>query len=239
MFERPERCPGARLVATLAIGAHTRLVWVLVAILAVGKAKAFEVGTPVTTLAIDALVRAPERERRQVVVELNGSELALHRMALEAVLAQLSAVGIVVTGEAAFVLEQKGLCLHSLRSASGTMAPFALLDLEVQALERISGLLMVEPFRTEADQLHLVSVVVGVAADAIARLLSMESIAFSDPFLQIPVTGQAFLRFHALARAVAASAVLEAGQLGVGLTQGPGREQGVESLPRGAGCQER
>jgi hypothetical protein len=141
MYEAgPERCPRARLVTTFAIGAQARLVWVLVAILAAGKAKAFEAGTPVTTLAIDTLVRAPKRERRPVVVELNGSELALHRMTLEAVLAQLSAVGIVMTGDAAFVLEEIGLCLHSHRSASGTMALYALLDPEVQALERISGL---------------------------------------------------------------------------------------------------
>src|SRR3990172_6001490 len=98
---------------------------------------------------------------------------------------------------------------------------------------------MVELFRAEANQLHLTSVVLGVAADAIARLLAVESTAFSDPFLQVPVTGQAFLRFHPFSRAVAAGAVLKAGQLGVGLTQGPRREQCVESLSLGAGCQER
>jgi len=231
--------PGARLVTTLTVGAQARPVRVLVAILAGGKASDLEARTRVTAPAADLLVRATERERRLVVIESNVPEIPIHGMTLEAGLAQLSAVGILVTGAAARVVEEIRLRLHPRGSASRVMALHAFFDREVQAQEGISGLSMVEPFRVEANELHFVSVMLGVAADAIARLLAMESGAFSDPFLQVPVTGQAFLRFDAFSRGVAGSAVLEAGELGVRPTQRPRRDQRIESLSRGAGREER
>lgn len=232
-----ERREGGLLVTALAIDAQARPVRVLVAILTAREAKALEARAPVTAPAVDLLVRAPERERRLVVVEGIGPELPLHGMTLEAVLAQLPPVGIVMTGDAAPVLEEIGLRFQPNRSASGAMALSALFDLEVQPQERISGLLMVERFRAEANELHLVSVVLGMAADAIARLPAMKSLARPDPFFQVPVTREAFLRFDALSRAVTAGAVLEAGELGMGATQRTRRDQRVEPLGSGAGCQ--
>lgn len=167
--------------------------------------------------------------------EADFVERSLDGVAVEAILPQLPAMRILVTGDAARVVHQPAPGLFPAGRVVETVAVGALFHLEMPAGEGIAGLAVIEGLWVEGEKLDLAALVLGMTGEAGIRLIAVESTPHLNAPGQILVTGEALGFCGSLPRGVAGNAVAQAAQLSVGLAQGSGRDEKIELLAAGAG----
>ena len=136
------------------------------------------------------------------MIEGDVSEFDFNGMTSKAVFSELPVVFVSVAGDTATVVHQKGPGLFSRRRITGRVALLTGSHLEVKTDQWISGLTMVERANVQGRELHIDSLVLGMAGPAIPVLVPMKSFPRSDSDRHLFMTLEAFSVFHTLARRV-------------------------------------
>ena len=194
--------PALGVVATLAVGSQGGSVLVRMAVRAARETEAFPLTVDMTPAAIHSHVRASKGKLSLVVIEGNICEFDFKGMTSKAVFSELSAVLVSVAGDATTVIHQKSRGLFSRGRVTGSVTLLTGSHLEVKTDQWISGLTMVERANVQGRELHIDSLVLGMAGPAIPVLVPMKSFPRSDSDRHLFMTLEAFSVFHTLARRV-------------------------------------
>ena len=145
------------------------------------------------------------------MVENNLLERDVQGMAAGALLSQLPAMGIGMTGRAARVLEQEGFSLFFWQRIGRPMAGIASGYFFMQPAQRKTGFVMRKFLHVPVDQFEIFAMVFRMARDAASGFVPVPAALGLDPLRQFAMAGQAFLRVDLFFRGMALRAVANAG----------------------------
>ena len=145
------------------------------------------------------------------MVENNLFERDVRGMAAGALLSQLPAMGIGMTGRAARILEQEGFSFFSCRSIGRSMAGIAIGHFFMQSAQGKTGFVMRKFLHIPVDQFKIFAMMFRMASDAAIGFVPVPAALGFDPLRQVAMAGQAFLRVNLFFCGMALRAVANSG----------------------------